>query len=67
MTTNLRILAIILVMSALVLRSTLLAAAAFMLGGATIITGWWIGRVERRLRVRQSVPGTVNYGEEVLV
>ncbi len=67
MTTNLRILAIILVMSALVLRSTLLAAAAFMLGGATIITGWWIGRVERRLRVRHSVPGTVNYGEEVPV
>ena len=67
MTSRLRILAIIVLILAAVLRSPLLAMAAFVLAGATVSTALWIGRAERGLRIRHSVPPTLSCGEEATV
>ncbi|HZB96350.1 MAG TPA: DUF58 domain-containing protein [Herpetosiphonaceae bacterium] len=67
MTSNLRLFAVFLLLAALALQEPLLAAAAFILGGATFITGWWTSQVERRLRVLHRVPETVSFGEYATV
>jgi hypothetical protein len=67
MTSNLRLFAIFLLLVALALQEPLLAAAAFMLGGATLVTGWWTTQVERHLRVLHRVPETVSFGEYATV
>lgn len=67
MTSNLRLFAVFLLLAALALREPLLAAAAFMLGGATFVTGWWTTQVERHLRILYTVPETVSFGEYATV
>ena len=67
MTTQLRIVALILIVAAIVIREPLLGAAAFILAGATLVTAWWTTRVERGLRVRYTVPETVNFGDRATV
>ena len=67
MTSRLWLLAIVTLVAALVLRSSLLGAAALMLVGAMLSAAWWTGRVERGLRVRQTVDDTVAFGAEATV
>jgi uncharacterized repeat protein (TIGR01451 family) len=67
MSNQLRILALVLLVAGATVRSPLLGAAAFILAGATFVTAWWTRRVERGLRVRYTVPATVNYGDEATV
>lgn len=67
MTKNLRVVALVLLAGAIVIREPMLAAAAFMLAGATFITAWWTTRVERGLRVRHTVPQTVSFGDAATV
>ncbi len=67
MSNQLRILALILLIAGATLRSPTLGAAAFILAGATFVTSWWTKWVERGLRVRYTVPGTLNFGDEANV
>lgn len=67
MNRNLRLVAVLLLAMALVARSPVLAAAAFILAGSTYATGWWTTRAERGLRVRQNVAETVGFGEQTTV
>lgn len=67
MSTQLRIVALILVFAGLALREPVLGAAAFILGGSTFVTAWWTTRVERALRVRYRVPETVSFGDRATV
>ena len=67
MTRNLRLVSLLLLAAAIVVRSPVLAAAAFILAGATYVTGWWTTRVEQGLRVRQTVADTVGFGEMTTV
>ena len=67
MSRNLRLVAALLLAGAVVTRSPVLAAAAFILAGATYVTGWWTSRVEQGLRVRQTVAETVGFAETTTV
>lgn len=63
---KLLILALVLLLIALFVRSEIMSAAAVALGAASWLNTLWLRRVERGLRVRRDVAQSLAFGEETL-
>lgn len=65
--TKIIIFSAVLLIAALFVRSEVISIVAMMLGGAALLSNWWLGRIERRLRIGRAVPTHLTYGQDASV